>query len=154
MHQKSSHPSIHLTIWICLSVVLPSLPILLGILIAMLQEKAIVFTDLLDGIELLLISLGLVTATIIDFSKIESDWSSRHLLFFYIRFVLIILAIANLLLLTLIYVNNRVDDLSFDSDLKLIFAFIVVVIVALIAIPLQFYMGYTRYKRDSEETTA
>lgn len=154
MHRKSGHPSIHITIWICLGIVLPLLPILLGILIAMLQRKEIFFADLLDGIELLLISLGLVTATTIDFSKAELDWSSRYLLFFFIRFALIILAIANLLLLTLIYVNNRVDDLSFDSDLRLIFAFIVIVIVALITLPLQFYIGYTRYKKDSEETTA
>ena len=152
MHREWDRPVVRMTLWISLGIFLPSVPILLGILIAILQRKEVLFTDLLDGIELLLISLGLVTATIIDFSKAELDWSSRYLLFFFIRFALIILAIANLLLLTLIYVNNRVSDLSFDSDLRLVFAFIVVVIVGLFTLPLQFYIGYTRYKQTSEGT--
>ena len=152
MHREWDRPTVRMTLWISLGIIVPLLPIIIGIVVAFLQRKEILFTNLLDGIELLLISLGLVTATIVDFSKAELDWSSRFRLFFFIRFALIALAIANLLLLTLIYVNNRVNDLSFDSDLRLAFAFGVVVIVGLFTLPLQFYIGYTHYKQTSERT--
>lgn len=119
MHRKSGHPSIHITIWICLGIVLLLLPIMVGIIVAILQRVEVSFTDLLDGIELLLISLGLVTATVVDLSKAELDKSSRPLLFFFIRSLLFALGLLNIVLLTLIYVNDRVADLKFDSDINL-----------------------------------
>lgn len=154
MHRKSGHPSIHITIWICLGIVLPLLPIMVGIIVAILQRVEVSLTDLLDGIELLLISLGLVTATVVDLSKAELDRSSRPLLFFFIRLLLFTLGLLNIVLLTLIYVNDRVASLKFDSDIKFAIVFILAIAISLITIVMQLYIGYTRYRKVIGETTS
>lgn len=154
MHRKSGHPSIHITIWICLGIILPLLPIMVGIIVAILQRVEVSLTDLLDGIELLLISLGLVTATVVDLSKAELDRSSRPLLFFFIRLLLFTLGLLNIVLLTLIYVNDRVASLKFDSDIKFAIVFILAIAISLITIVMQLYIGYTRYRKVIGETTS
>ena len=143
---------IHFILWICLSIFLPLLPIGLGILIAGLQQVEVSWFDLLDGIELLLISLGLVTATGIDLSQGKIDWPRRPLLFFLIRMLLILLGIANLILLTLIYVDDRVTDLQFDTETKFSFVMMLAVAISLATVVIQLYIGYIRYKRSTEET--
>ena len=154
MHRELNRPIVHIMIWVSLGIIVPSLPIIIGIVIAILQQVEISLTSLLDGIELLLISLGLVTATIIDLSKSEIGWSSRFRLFFFILLWLFALGIGNVILLTLIYVNERVASLQFDSDTKFAFVFILTATISLITIALQSYIGYIRYKKLTEETTA
>lgn len=154
MQRDWDRPTVRMTLWISLGIIVPLLPIIIGIVVAILQRKEILFTGLLDGIELLLISLGLVTATIIDLSKSEIGWSSRFRLFFFILLWLFVLGIGNVILLTLIYINERVASLQFDSDTKFAFVFILVAAISLITIALQWYIGYTRYKKLAEEITA
>lgn len=154
MDRVYSNLFIHLVLWICLSIFLPLLPIGLGILIATLQQVEVTLFDLLDGIELLLISLGLVTATGIDLSKARSEWSRRALQFFLIRLLLILLGIGNIILLTLIYVNDRVTDLRFDTGTKFTFVVILAVAISLITVVLQLHIGYIRHKRSMEEATS
>lgn len=127
---------------------------MVGIIVAILQRVEVSFADLLDGIELLLISLGLVTATVVDLSKAELDKSSRPLLFFFIRLLLFALGLLNIVLLTLIYVNDRVADLKFDSDIKFTIVFILAVAISLITIVMQLYIGYTHYRKNIEKTTS
>jgi len=132
-----------MTYWIGLGIVLPSLPIVIGTMVTILQGIEVSFTDLLDGIELFLISLVLVTATYIDLSKTELNWSSHFLFYFFIRAVLFVLGALNLIFLTLIYINNRVTPLDFDPDLNLLLAIGYFVLIGIITTPLQFYIGYT-----------
>ena len=145
---------IHFVLWICLSICLPLLPIGLGVLIAALQQVEISLFNLLDGIELLLISLGLGTATGIDLSQVRSAWSDRDLPYFLIRLLLILLGIGNIILLTLIYVNDRVTDLRFDTETKFIFVGILAVSISLITVVLQLHIGYIRSRRGVEEASA
>lgn len=151
---KLSKLIIHLVFWICLSIFLPVLPIGLGILIAILQQADVSIFNLLDGIELLLISLGLVTATGIDLSQSTIDWSTHILLYFFIRLALVLLGIGNLILLTLIYVDVRVADLRFVTETKFAFVGVLAVSISLVTIALQLYLGYIRYMRRTEETTS
>lgn len=141
-------------LWICLSIFLPVLPIGLGILIAVLQQVDVSLFDLLDGIELLLISLGLVTATGIDLSQSRIYWSTRTLLYFFIRLALVLLGIGNLILLTLIYVDVRVTDLKFDTGAKFGFVGALVVSISLVTIALQLYLGYIRYMKSTEAASS
>lgn len=152
MNQTANHSVVHMTIWISLSILLPLSPIGLGILIATLRQVEIDLTGLLDGIEVLLISLGLVTATGIDLSQARPDWSSRTVLYFLIRFFLILLGIVNVILLTLIYVNDRVSNLEFDLDTKFTFVLFSVLSISVFTIALQLNIGYARYRRSMEET--
>ncbi|MCY4540095.1 MAG: hypothetical protein OXE52_17920 [Chloroflexi bacterium] len=57
MYQRTQDPLTHITVWTALSIGLPLLPILVGVLIALLQRAEISFLNLLDGIELFLIAL-------------------------------------------------------------------------------------------------
>lgn len=141
-----------MTIWISLSILLPLSPFGLGLLIATLQQDEIDLTKLLDGIEVLLISLGLVTATGIDLSQARVDWSGHSILYFFIRFLLVLLGIGNIILLTLIYVNDRVSNLEFDSDTKFTFVLISVLSISLFTIALQLYIVYAQYRRSMEDT--
>ena len=72
--------------------------------------------------------------------------------YFLIRFLLILLGIGNLILLTLIYVNDRVSNLEFDSDIKFMFVLVSVVSISVFTIALQLNIGYARYRRSMEET--
>lgn len=143
---------IHLITWVCLSIFLPLLPIGLGILIATLQVAEVSLFDLLNGIELLLISLGLVTATGIDFSQARIERSARPLAFFCIRLLLILLGVGSIILLTLIYVDENVIDMEFDTTTKFSFVGILAVSVTLVTVVLQLYIGYIRYRRRIEDT--
>lgn len=52
--------------------------------------------------------------------KSQTVWSRRTLPFFLIRLLLFLLGMGNVILLTLIYVNDRVTDLRFDTETKFI----------------------------------
>ena len=151
MDRAYSSLIIHLVSWICLSIFLPLLPIGLGILIATLQLVEVSLLDLLTGIELLLISLGLITTTGIDLSRTSFDRSTRPLTFFFIRLLLILLGIGSIILLTLIYVDANVIDMKFDSNTKFFFVGILTVSVTLATVVLQTIIGYTRYARNAED---
>lgn len=152
MERARSNLIIHLVTWICLSIFLPLLPIGLGILIATLQLVEVSLLDLPNGIELLLISLGLITATGIYLSQTNIDRAARPLTFFFIRLLLILLGIGSIILLTLIYVDANVIDMEFDTNTKFLFVGILAVSVMLVTIVLQLYIGYIRYRRRIEET--
>lgn len=146
-------PTIYIAVWIVLGIVLPALPILFGIVIAMLRGVEISLPNLLDGTELLLISLGLITATSVDLLRTELDWENHFRLFFLVLALLFLLGIINIFVLSFIYVNDRVVDLEFNTDAKFTLVFIFTLSISLITIALQSYIGYTRYKTFREETT-
>ncbi|MDE2774608.1 MAG: hypothetical protein OXI77_01590 [Chloroflexota bacterium] len=152
MDKTYSHLIIHVITWVCLSILLPLLPIGLGILIARLQVVEVSFIELLNGIELLLISLGQVTATGIDISQANIDRSARPLAFFCIRLLLILLGIGSIILLTLIYVDENVTNMKFDTATKFSFVGILAVSVSLVTVVLQLYIGYIRYRRSIEDS--
>ena len=151
---KLSKLIIHFVMWICLSVFLPLLPFGLGILIAILQQVELSIHELLDGIELLLISLALVTATGIDLSQSSIDWSARTLLYFFVRLALVLLGIGNLILLTLIYVDVRIANLSFDTGTKFALVGVLAVSISIVTVVLQLCLGYNRYMRSTEAATS
>ena len=154
MDQTYSKLVIHVVTWICLSILLPLLPIGLGVLIATLQVIEVSIWNLLNGIELLLISLGLITATGIDFFGTSFDRSARLLTFFFIQLLLIFLGIGSIILLTLIYVDAHVIDMKFDTDTKFFFVGILAVSVTLVTVVLQTIIGYTRYSRNAEDANS
>jgi len=94
---KSSHLIIHLTLWISVAIIVPSLPIVIGIAVAVLQGSEIIPTKLLDAIELFLISLTLVAATYIDLSRTDLNWSSHQLFYFFIKGTLLALGVLSLI---------------------------------------------------------
>lgn len=151
MPSKSSHPVIHITLWISVAIIVPSLPIVIGIAVAVLQGSEIIPTKLLDGIELFLISLTLVAATYIDLSRTDLNWSSHQLFYFFIKATLLALGVLSLIFLTLIYINNRVSSLNFNTDLNIVLVIGCFLLIGLITTPLQFYIGYTRSKKLTEE---
>jgi len=110
------------------------------------------FIELLNGIELLLISLGQVTATGIDISQANIDRSARPLAFFCIRLLLILLGIGSIILLTLIYVDENVTNMKFNTATKFSFVGILAVSVSLVTVVLQLYIGYIRYRRSIEDS--
>lgn len=142
---------IHLVLWVLLSILLPLLPIGLGILIAALKQIEISVFDILNGIELLLISLGLVTATGIELWRSNVDWSSKILMRFFVGLLLVVLGIFNIILLTLIYVEVNDPELQFDSVAKFTFIQILVLATILLTIALQLYIGIVRYNRSVED---
>lgn len=140
-----------MTYWIAVSIIVPALPILIGIVVAILQESDFSLLKLLDGIELLLISLGLVAATHIELSRADFNWTSHYLFYFFIRAILFALGVLNLIFLTLIYINNRVTPLNFNADNNILLAIGFLLIAVMLTAPLQFYMGYTRAKISVKE---
>ena len=145
---------IHLVTWVCLSILLPLLPIGLGILIATLQVVEVSLFELLNGVELLLISLALVTATGIDLSQATIDRSARPLEFFLIRLLLILLGIGSVILLTLIYVDENVIDMKFDKVTKFSAVGILAVSASIVTVILQLYIGNIRYRDGVEGTSS
>ncbi len=152
MDRFHSNLVIHVITWILLSIGLPLLPIGIGIMIALLQKVEISLVDLLNGVELSLISLGLVTATGIDLSQATIQRSARPLVFFIIRLVLVLLGAASIILLTLIYVDIQMNEVEFDKDTKMGFVAILAISAALFTVALQLYIGYFRYRRGVEES--
>lgn len=152
MDRIYSNLAIHVITWVCLSIFLPLLPIGLGILVARLQIVEVKLVDLLNGIELLLISLGLVTATGIDISQVRIDRSARPLAFFCIRLLLILLGIGSIIMLTLIYVDENVVNMEFDKMTKFSIVGILAMSATLVTVVLQLYVGYIRSKRSIEDT--
>ena len=144
MYQRSQHPLTYITVWAALSIGLPLLPIMVGVLIALLQRAEISFLNLLDGIELFLIALWLVTATNVDLAKFRFTWAKPF------QFTLIGLGVINLIFLTLVYVNNRVRSLDFDQATTIGLASGHFIFIVTISIMLQFYMSYVRYQTSSE----
>lgn len=141
MHQRTQHPLTHITVWTALSIGLLLLPILVGVLIALLQRAEISFLNLLDGIKLFLIALWLVTATNIDLAKFRFSWAKPF------QFTLIGLGVLNLIFLTLVYVNNRVRSLDFDPATTLVLATGFFVAVSIISLALQLFMSFSNYRR-------
>lgn len=153
MDRMRDHLIIHLVLWVLLSILLPLLPIGLGILIAALKQSTFSAFDFLNGIELMLISLGLVTTTGIELFRSSLDWSTRRLLLFSVSLSLILLGIVNIVLLTLIYVEVNDPDLTFDTGTKFTFVQLLVLAICLFTVVLQLYIGYIRYKRSMEDET-
>ncbi len=120
------------------------LPILVGVLIALLQRAEISFLNLLDGIELFLIALWLVTATNVDLAKFRFTWAKPF------QFTLIGLGVLNLIFLTLIYVNNRVRSLDFDPETYISLALGHFMFVTTVTVALQLFMSYARYRTPDE----
>ena len=141
MYQSAQHPLTHITVWAGLSIGLPLLPILVGVLIALLQRAEISFLNLLDGIKLFLIALWLVTATNVDLSRFRFSWAKPF------QFTLIALGVLNLIFLTLVYVNNRVRSLDFDPATTLVLAAGFFVAVSIITLALQLFMSFANYRR-------
>lgn len=141
MYQRTQHPLTHITVWAALSIGLPLLPILVGVLIALLQRAEISFLNLLDGIELFLIALWLVTATNVELAKFRFTWARPF------QFTLIGLGVLNLIFLTLVYVNNRVRSLDFDPAITLVLAAGFFVAVCIISLSLQLFMSFANYRR-------
>jgi len=141
LYQRSQHPLTHITVWAGLSIGLPLLPILVGVLIALLQRAEISFLNLLDGIELFLIALWLVTATNVDLARFRFSWAKLF------QFTLIGLGVLNLIFLILIYVNNRVRSLDFDPATTLVLATGFFVAVSIISLALQFFMSFINFRR-------
>ena len=150
LNAKPNHPAIHATLWIAVCVGVPGIPIIVGILAAVLQQVGISLTSLFDGIELCLVSVGMVATTFVDLSKSDIDWSSRQLIAFYIKAVLLGFGILSVIFLTLLYINYRVAPLNFNSDVTVLIAFGNLVIVASVSLTLQYYISYTHYKRRDE----
>ncbi|MCY4071449.1 MAG: hypothetical protein OXG60_09120 [Chloroflexi bacterium] len=143
MYQQTQHPLTHITVWAALSIGLPLLPILVGVLIALLQRAEISFLNLLDGIELFLIALWLVTATNVDLAKFRFSWAKPF------QFTLIGLGVLNLIFLTLVYVINRVRSLDFDPTTTLTLATGIFVAVCIISLALQLFMSFTNHRRGN-----
>ena len=143
LYQQPQHPLTYITIWAALSIGLPLLPILVGVLIALLQQAEISFLNLLDGIELFLIALWLVTATNVDLARFRFPWAKPF------QFTLIGLGVVNLIFLTLVYVNNRVRSLDFDPRTTLILATGFFLAVSIISLALQLYMSFANYRRGA-----
>ena len=140
MRRQPEHPLIHTMVWVGLSILLPLLPVMVGVALNIMQREAVSFYRLLDGIELFLISLWLVTATAWDLSKHDFKWEKP------LRMALIGLAIIDLIFLILIYVNNRVRSLDLDKEAYLTIAMAHFVAVVFIAVALQFFMSYTVFE--------
>lgn len=140
MHRPPEHPLIHIMVWVGLSILLPSLPIIVGVLLNIMQREPVSVIKLLDGIELFLISLWLVTASAWDLSKQDYRWEKPS------RMVLIGIAAIDLIFLILIYVNNRVQSLELDAETVISIALVNFSAVVFLAVALQLYMSYTVYK--------
>lgn len=147
------HLIIHLVLWVLLSILLPLTPIGLGILFATLKQAEFSAFDFLNGIELLLISLGLVTTTGIELFRSSLDWSNRRLLLFSVCISLILLGVVNIILLTLIYVEVNDPDLQFDTGTKFTFVQLLVLAISFFTVVLQLYIGYIRYNKSVEDET-
>lgn len=152
MDRLRSDLVIHVITWILLSIGLPLLPIGIGIMIALLQKVEVSLVDLLNGVELSLISLGLVTATGIDLSRAAIQRSARPLVFFIIRLALVLLGAASIILLTLIYVDIQMTEVEFDKNRKMCFVVILALSAVLFTVALQLYIGYFHYRRGIEES--
>lgn len=131
--------------WIGLSILLPLLPVVFGIVITVMQRQTVNLFMLLDGLELFLISLWLVTATARDLGRYEFSWEKP------VRMALIALATIDLIFLVLIYVNNRVRELELDTELYLSLAMAHFVFIVVIAVALQLYMHYYDYSEYRAE---
>lgn len=154
MNRLRDHLIIHLVLWVLLSILLPLLPIGLGILFATLKKAEFSVFDFLNGVELLLISLGLVSTTGIELFRSGVEWSSRRLFLFSVCLSLIVLGIFNIILLTMIYIEVHDPDLIFDFGIKFTFVQLLVLAISSFTVALQLYIGYIRYKRSMEgETT-
>ena len=145
MHRERDHPVTQVMAWIGLSILLPLLPVVFGIVITVLQRKSVDLFKLLDGLELFLISLWLVTVTARDLARYKFTWEKP------LRMALIALAAIDLIFLVLIYVNNRVRDLELDTELYISLAMAHFVFIVVIAVALQLYMHYHNYSENRAE---
>ena len=139
LSRPPEHPLNHVMVWVGLSVLLPLLPIAVGIALHILQREPVSLFKLLDGIELLLIALWLITASAWDLSKLEFRWEKP------LRLILICIAAIDLIFLILIYVHGRVRSLDLDTEAYLSVAIIYFVLAVIIAVTLQIYMSATVY---------
>ncbi len=142
MHREQDHPLTQVMAWIGLSILLPLLPVVFGMVITVMQRQTVDLFKLLDGLELFLISLWLVTATARDLARYGFGWEKP------LRMVLIAFAAIDLIFLVLIYVNNRVRDLELDTEMYLSLAMAHFLFVVIIAVALQLYMHYHDYSEN------
>ena len=148
MHREQDHPVTQVMAWIGLSILLPLLPVVFGVVITVMQRQTVNFFKLLDGLELFLISLWLVTVTARDLARYKFNWEKP------LRMALIALAAIDLIFLVLIYVNNRIRDLELDAEMYLSLAMAHFVFIVVIAVALQLYMHYYDYSENRTEEIA
>ena len=143
MTASSDHPITQVMVWAGLNILLPLLPVMFGVAITLSQSETVDMFRLLDGIELFLISLWLVTATAWDLSRHDFRWEKP------LRILLIGLAIFDLVFLVVIYIHDRVKDLSLNPEAYLPMAMIHFAVIVVTAVALQLLMSYAVLKRAS-----
>ncbi len=148
MHREQDHPVTQVMAWIGLNILLPLLPVVFGVVITVMQRQTVDFFKLLDGLELFLISLWLVTVTARDLARYKFSWEKP------LRMALIALAAIDLIFLVLIYVNNRIRDLELDAEMYLSLAMAHFIFIVVIAVALQLYMHYYDYRENQMEDIA
>ena len=144
MNRKRYHPVTQVVAWVGLSIFLPLIPVFCGIATYVLQSETINLFKLLDGIELFLVSLWLVTATAWELSKHDFHWERPA------RLALIALGAIDLICLVLIYVHSRIRSLDLDTETYLSLAIGHFLFIATVSVALQLYMCYADYGMVSE----
>ena len=96
----------------------------------------------------------MLAALFVEFSRSEFNWSSHELFYFFVRALLFVVGTVNLIFLTLIYINNRVATLHFDPQLNVLLSMGYLTCVAIITVPLHYYVVYNRYRQlmENDET--
>ena len=142
MNRRLDHRVTVVMAWVGLSVFLPLIPVICGIAITIRRRETVDLFKLIDGMELFLISLWLVTATAWDLSRHNFRWKTP------LRMALIALAAIDLIFLALIYVDTRMVSLSLDTLGYLTIAIGHFLLVALGTIVLQLFMSYPDWKSE------
>ena len=140
MTLRLEHPTTRVVVWAGLSIGLPLIPVIVGAAMTVMQRETVDLFKLVDGIELFLISLWLVSATAWDLSKHNFRWEKP------VRIALVALATIDLIFLVLIYVNTRMKSLDLDPDMYLTIAVGHFLLIVLGTIALQLFMSYTEWK--------
>ena len=143
MTLRLEHPTTRVVVWAGLSIGLPLIPVIVGAAMTVMQRETVDLFKLVDGIELFLISLWLVTATAWDLSRHDFRWEKP------LRILLIGFAIFDLVFLVLIYIHDRVKDLGLHAEAYLTLALAHFAAIVVIAIALQLLMSYARIKQSS-----
>ncbi len=100
--------------WCFYSLIVPLLPVSLGIFIAFLQLRDIERTELLGGTELFLISLTVWTSTKNDLDNSEIDFQRSNFYWFVSRIFLVAMIVLTGLGFAVVYIQERIIDLQLD----------------------------------------
>ena len=140
MNRKVDHPITRLMAWVGLSVLLPLIPVTVGVALTVLRREVVNWNVLLDGLELFLISLWLVSSTAWELSKREYAWEKPA------RMLLIAFAVVILIFLVLLYVDKRMQSLDVDIEIHLFLSVSHFLIILVMSVALQLYMYYDEYR--------